>query len=804
MTKEIMFSNYFKIASRNIRRQKLYTIVNVTGLAIGMACTILILRWVQYESSFDRYHENADRIYRLATDMDFGNMRGRYALSNYIAGKTLARDYPEVERAVRFQKIPFKLLFQYKDIQFYEDNILIADNAVFDIFTFPLAKGDPRKALNSAFSVVITQDLAQKYFRDKDPMGSVIRANNDVDLTVTGVLQNIPRNSQFIFDALVSFETLRHVYENYQKEIEEDWLDHDNYTYLLLRESYDYRNLENKFPAFIEKHMGKTLKAIGGRVEYFLQPLTQIHLKSKLLIDTDNGDIVDIFVFSIIAIFVLFIACINFMNLSTARSVSRAKEVGVRKAHGAQRSKLIHQFFCEALLLSGVSFFGSLCLAEVALPFFHWFTGMDLSFTTFFKLWHIGVYLGLLLLVAFMAGIYPAIYLSAFQTIQVLTGRLKTSSTGSLFQNSLVVGQFTISIGLIIASVIIFAQISYMKQESLGFQEKQIVVLRMVGDSFEKSVPTIKSEVASYSGIIDVACSSHVPGGIYGWHAFVPQGYRLDQTQIMASISIDPDYIPLMGIQIVDGRNFSDQIIKDQSESILINEEAAKRFGWKDPVGKTIRNLLNDTNKIIIGVVANFHLRSLHHDIMPLYIDYNPTSLGYLSVKIKPDDISKTLHFLRKKWAEITLAQTFDHFFLDEAFDRQYRDDEKRGIILSYFSVLAILIACLGLFGLASCTVLKHTKEIGIRKALGASVSNIIFLLLQEFTKLILLANVIAWPIAYFTMNRWLQNYAYRIDIGLSAFVLAGLIVLGIALLTVSYQAIKAARANPVDALRYE
>ena len=799
-----MFSNYFKTALRNIRRHKVYAIVNIIGLSIGMACTILTLRWVQYELSFDRYHEKADRIYRLATEMDLGNMRGRYAVSNYIAGKTLARDYPEVEKSVRFQRVPFKLLLQYKDIQFYEDNISIADNTVFDIFTFPLIKGDPQNALNSAFSIVITEDLAQKYFGNKDPIGSIIRANNDVDLTVTGVMQNVPRNSHFIFDALVSFEILRHVYDNYQKEIEEDWMDHDNFTYLLLREDYDYRDLENKFPAFIEKHMGTTLKAIGGKVEYFLQPLIQIHLESKLEIDTNNTDIVYVFAFSMIAIFVLCIACINFMNLSTGRSMSRAKEVGVRKAQGAQRSNLIHQFFCEAFLWSCVSFAGSLGLVEIALPLFHWLSGIDLSSISIFKPWFILGCLGLVLFVAFVAGIYPAVYLSGFQTIQVLTGRLKIGPAGSPFRNTLVVGQFTISIGLIIVSAIIFAQIHYMKNERLGFNKKQIVVLRMVGDSFEKSIPTIKTELSSYSGVIDVTASSQVPGGFSGWHAFVPQGYRLDQTQIMASISIDPDFIPMMGIQIVDGRNFSDDIIEDQAESILINEEAAKRFGWKDPVGKTIRNLLNKTNKTVIGVVSNFHLKSLHHNIMPLYIDYNPAMHGYVSIKIKPHDISKTLHFLRKKWIEITPAQTLDYFFLAEAFDQQYRDDEKLGIILSNFSVLAILIACLGLFGLAFFTVEKRTKEIGIRKALGASVFSIILFLLKEFTKLILLANVIAWPIAYFTMNRWLQNYAYRIEIGLSAFALAGLIVLVIALLAVGYQAIKAARANPVDALRYE
>ena len=497
-------------------------------------------------------------------------------------------------------------------------------------------------------------------------------------------------------------------------------------------------------------------------------------------------------------------ACINFMNLSTARSANRAKEVGVRKSLGAHRSQLLHQFFTDAFLLSFISFVISLGLLEIALPFFYSLTGVKLSFDSIFMPWLILGYLGLVSFVAFAAGSYPALYLSAFQTIEVITGRPKTRNAASIFRNILVVGQFTISIGLIIASSIIFTQINYMKHKTLGFKKEQIVVTHMASDSIEKTIPTLKSELMAYSGIVNVAASSHVPGTISGWHAFVPQGYSLDQTQVMANISINPDFIETSGIQIVDGRNFSHEIFKDQSESIIINEAAAKRFGWKDPIGKTIWNLPNDTNKTVIGVVADFHLRSLHHQIMPLYIDYDPANFRYISIKIKPDHISETLSFLRKKWAQITPAQTFDYFFLDEAFDLQYRDDEKLGIILFNLTILAILIACLGLFGLASFTVEKRTKEIGIRKALGASTAGIIMLLLKEFTKWIFIANVIAWPIAYFTMSRWLQDFAHRINIGLSAFVLAGSIVLVLALMTVSYRAIKAARANPVDALRYE
>jgi putative ABC transport system permease protein len=603
---------------------------------------------------------------------------------------------------------------------------------------------------------------------------------------------------------LVSFETLRYVQENYQEEIEEDWLDHDNYTYLLLREAYDYRDLEKKFPAFIEKYMGETLKALGAKVEYFLQPLTQIHLNSKLGHDMDNGNMAYVYAFSIIAIFVLFIACINFMNLSTARSASRAKEVGVRKALGAHRSNLVHQFFSETFLLSFVSFVISLGLVEIALPFFRSLTGSELSLDYIIMPRLILGYLGLVSFVAFVAGSYPAFFLSAFQPIKVLTGRIKAGATGSRIRSVLVTFQFTISIGLIIGSVISFSQLSYMKQKRLGFNKDQIVVIRIVGDSLRKMIPTIKAELISISGIIDVAASSHVPGRVSAWHAFVPQGYNLSQTRVMGKISINPDFIPTMGIQIVDGRNFSHEIISDQSESILINEAAARRYDWKNPVGKTIHLLMNDTNKTVIGVVRDYHLRSLHHEIMPLYIDNDPSNFLYISTKIKPDDVSKTLRDLRKKWAEIAPDQPFDYFFLDESFDLQYRADEKLGLIFSNFTLLAILVACLGLFGLASFTAEQRTKEIGIRKALGATVSSIVILLIKEFTKWVLLANIIAWPIAYVAMNHWLQNFAYRIDIDLGTFILAGVLTLVIALLTVGYQAIKAARANPVEALRYE
>jgi putative ABC transport system permease protein len=418
--------------------------------------------------------------------------------------------------------------------------------------------------------------------------------------------------------------------------------------------------------------------------------------------------------------------------------------------------------------------------------------------------WFILGLIGLLALVAFAAGSYPALFLSSFQTITVLTGRLKAGVAGSRIRSVLVTFQFTISIGLIIGSIIAFSQLGYMKQKRLGFDKEQIVVMRLVGDSIKASIPSIKAELTAYSSIIDVAASSHVPGKMAGQHAVLPQGYSLTQTQSMANISVNADFIPLMGIQIVEGRNFSHEIASDPMDSILINETAARRYDWKNPVGKTIYFMPKDTNKTVIGVVRDYHLRSLHHKIRPLYIDNDPSNFRYVSIKIKPDNISETLRYLRKKWAEIAPAQTFDYFFLDESFGQQYRADEKLVVIFSNFTFLAIFIACLGLFGLASFTAEQRTKEIGIRKALGATEPNIVLRLSREFIKWVLIANIIAWPLAYLAMNRWLQNFAYRISIGIGTFILAALLALLIALLTVGYQAVRAARANPVDSLRYE
>jgi putative ABC transport system permease protein len=798
-----MIANYFKIAIRNILRHKFYSIINIAGLSVGMACTILILLWVQYELSFDRYHENADQIYRLGLNLRTSKIKESIASNGVPAGPTFEKRFPEVLKACRFQKGEGVAVVQYKEKKFFEKNIFFADNSVFEIFTFSMIRGNPKTALTVIDSAVITEDLAKKYFGDEDPIGKVIKLNNEYNVKVTGVVKNIPSNSHFSFNMLLSFEALGPWLE---KAMQHWLLNIHNYTYLLLQKNCNIKDFEKKFPALIEEYMGDILRATGGSVELFLQPLTSIHLHSNLKWEIEaNGDIAYVYVFSAIALLILFIACINFMNLATARSTNRAKEVGIRKLLGAHQGNLINQFFGESILFSLVSIIIALGLVELALPLFQSLSGSQLSADYMSSLSIISALFGLMVFVSFMTGSYPALFLSAFQPIQVLTGHLKTGAAGSLFRNILVVVQFSISIGLIVASVIIFTQLNYMRDKKLGFDKEHIVIIRVTDRNMRQSIGKIKEELKIYHGISNVAVSNYLPGQGFWMKIIVPEGSELDQTESIGRIRIDADFISTLEIKLVSGKNFSPQYPADKSDLIIVNETAARQWGWHDPIGKTIQ-VLDDRpiTKTIIGIVRDFHVETLHKKIEPVFFEFAPASARYISIKIRPDNISDTIRYIEKTLKQIDPMLPFDYTFLDESFDRKYKAEEKLNKIFTYFTILAIFIACLGLFGLASFTAEQRTKEIGIRKALGAKISGIILLLSKESTQWVLLANIIAWPIAYVAMNRWLQNFAYRINISLGIFILAALSALIIALLTVGYQAIKAARANPVDSLRYE
>jgi len=801
----IMLKNYLKIAFRSLKKHKGYSFINISGLAIGMAVCMLIFMWILNELSYDKYHEKADRICRLTIDIEVGTTL-HTPVSLTAAGPALIEDFPEVITAARVDR-PGRVSVKYEEKIFQETGVGFAENAIFDIFTFPFVSGDPKTALEAPNTVVITESMAKKYFGDSDPLGKILRFNNDTDFSVSGVVKDVPPNSHFRFNMLRSFQTLMA-----GGSVSDDmWFDLRFFTYLLLDEFTDPGQLEQKLPGFIDNHVGEALKATGGSAKLFLQPLKKIHLYSDFERDISaNSDITYVYLFSAIAIFVLLIAGINFINLSTARSATRAQEVGMRKTLGAIRSRLIGQFLGESMIHSILAMGMAIVLTKLSLSFFNTVIGSELTLDFFQKPWLLAVFLGMAVIVGVFAGSYPAFILSSFPPVHVLKGLVKAGGSHSRFRKILVVFQFSITIALIAATIIVYKQIIFMKNKELGFNKEHVVIIPGMNESHRKSYPSIRSELLSISGVIDVGASDLVPSRGHLIGSFLPEGFADDQVMAMDYMNVDAHYIPTMGMDIAAGRNFSEDFATDTDESVLINETAAKKIGWEDPVGKrfVFRPPPNSGREVfylsVIGVVKDFHMQSLRERIEPLIIFYDYDSLLRLSVRVAPDNIPNTMGLIEKKWKELDPNRPFQFLFLDDSYSRLYRQEDRLKTITFYFSFLAVLIGCLGLFGMASFTAEQRTKEIGIRKVLGASVPGIVRLLAKESVLLVIVANLIALPVAYFAMTRWLQSFAYRMDIHPLIFVLAAGISLSIALTTVSYQAIRAALSNPVDSLRYE
>jgi len=808
-----MFSNYFKTAFRNIWRHRVHSILNITGLAVGMACTIIILLWARFEFSFDRHHEKAERIYRLTTDFHFGSFQGKYATSNHPAGPTLQRDYPEVEKAVRFHSVWGGSMVRFKDRQFVEYRLFYADNTVFDVFTLPLLRGDSGSALTNAYSVVITEGMAAKYFGNEDPMGKVIKIgnikhsnlHNEPNFTVTGIFKKMPPNSHFTFDMLLSFET---IYVGNEEQRGRWTKDIDNYTYLLLAPNTDYRKLERKLPALVKRYLKRGLQDVGASFDLFLQPLTRIHLYSKLPNEITNpGFIEGVVAFIAIAVLILIIACINFMNLSTACSAGRAREIGIRKSLGADRRALVAQFMGESLVFSMISLFLALGLVELFAPLFRSYFPWEVRFENVYSLATMAGLLSLAVVVGVIAGSYPALFMSAFQPLRSLKGTYGSGAGKSRFRSVLVVFQFSVSISLIVATVVVFRQFDHMQNKALGFDREQVVVVNIVDTSIRERIESVKAELRQHNDITGVAFISHQPGRHARINVFAPQGFAYENMQKMDAISVDADFVPTMGVELVAGRNFSPRHAVDKSRAILINEAAVRQFGWTPTtaVGKTVTELTgNMVAKKILGITKDFHQRNLYARIEPLFMEYDPDRFNYALVKIRPGNIAETMGFLERKWKKIDSSGTFDYWFLDEGHTYHYRPIWKLGALFLGFTFIAVLIACMGLFGLAMFSAEQRTKEIGIRKALGATVSDIALMLSKSFVKWVLAANIFAWPLTYWFTADWLEDYPYRIDVGIRIYALAGLLALVIALLAVSYQTIKAVRANPIEALRYE
>lgn len=805
-----MFKNYIKVVLRNISRNKLYSFLNIAGLAIGIACCILILLYVQDELSFDRFHENADRICRVNSHFAVKGRVMDFATTAHVQGPLLQTEYPEVENYVRFNGYGSPRVIRYQDKRFTEEKFLWVDHTVFDVFSFKLVKGNPKKALVEPDTVVITEKMAKKYFGAEDPIGKKLRIHNDTYYTVTGVVQDIPKNSYFQPDFLASFSTLK---LKPSGNVANDLVSNvDYYTYLLLKEGTDYKDLEKKFVGFVDKYLTVVLKALGGEARFELQPLTGIYLHSDREFEMERtGDIAYIYLFSGIGLFILLLACLNFMNLSTARSANRAKEVGLRKVVGAGRPQLIRQFLGESLILTFFAIVVALILVAVLLPVFNTISGKELTTGYFSNPYLLSGLAGLFLFVGLLGGSYPAFFLSAFRPVSVLQGRLRKGAKGSVLRIILVSLQFTVSIVLIIGIFVINKQLNFVHKQKLGYDKDQVIALRVRNEETQKKIEVVKNELLRHPDITHVSASSSLPLGRNAFSAHHVVGKPPDELIMLFTQIVDDDFFDTYKIEMVQGRNFSKDYTTDPKEAIIINEAAAKKLGWMDnALGKEIEIFMsmNSMRKYkIVGVVKDYHFQSLHEKIQPLVLyNANPYGGNYyrLSIRSKAENIGKTLSFIESKWREFDAHYPFEYVFLDEQYQSLYRAEERLGQLFGYFTALAVIIGCLGLFGLSTYSAEQRTKEIGIRKVVGATIPNVILLLVREFTKWVILAVVIAWPVGYFIMNGWLRNFAYRTKLGIDTFLLSALLALLIAVLTVTYQAVKAALANPVDSLRYE
>ncbi|GAB4021884.1 ABC transporter permease [Spirosoma koreense] len=808
-----MLINYLKIAWRTLRKQQGFSFINIFGLAVGLACCLLILLYVLDELSFDRYNAKADRIYRVQSDVKFGGNDMHFAVSPDPMGPTLKKDYPQVEQFVRLHdKGSWLIRRSGETANLRENNITFADSTLFDVFTLPLLAGDPKHALAEPNTVVISESAARRHFGNQNPMGQSLLFDNDQTFRVSGVMRDMPVNAHFRTDFFVTMLNDKYPWGQ--------WLSHNHYTYILLKPGTDPAQFTQHFNTVIEKYVGpqalqiigttmdQFLKA-GNRVGYWLIPLTDIHLHSKQQIElAPNGDIQYVYIFSAVALFILLIACINFMNLATARSANRAKEVGVRKVMGSERRQLVGQFMTESVLTTTLAMLLGLGLVAMALPGFNTLAAKALSMHPFISPYFLPLLLLFPIVVGILAGSYPALFLSSFQPITVLKGKINVSFRSAGLRSGLVVFQFMMSIVLIVGTIIVYRQITYIQTKNVGFNRNQLLTINDVY-AIGKQAETFRQEVLRLPGIQSGSISGYLPTpSNRNDNAFYAEGQsNLSKGVNMQTWSVDHDYVKTMGMQIVQGRDFS-QAFGSDSSGILINEAAARILGFKDPVGKHIwgfDDALGKTRKTytILGVLKNFHFESLRRNIgaLALTLSNNP---GAATFRLSGTDVPSLVKQIETKWKQLAPGQPFTYQFMDDSFDEMYRTEQRVGTIALTFAALAILIACLGLFGLAAFMAEQRTKEIGVRKVLGASVTSIVGLLSKDFLKLVLIAIVIASPLAWYAMNQWLQDFAYKIDIEWWMFALAGLLAVGIALLTVSFQSIKAALTNPVKSLRSE
>ena len=802
-----MFKNHLKIAYRNFIRYKLYSFINVFGLAIGLSVCMIISLWVLRELSYDRFHENASRIYRVERELFRDNLYSRWPITGGYYKRALIDDYPEIVNAVRFWKRELAIK-DHKNVV-HRQEMFAVDNSLFEMFDFGLEEGDEKTALAEPKTVVLTRENALKYFGAGDAVGKSLTfewEGEQVDFKVTGILEEMPENSHIHFDMLISMA-------NYKEDPYDNWRGNNLYTYVLVAENTPKHDLEEKLKTFVtqrlEPYYGDLLlqdRSIHEVLKMHLFPIRDIHLHPSANWEVEpGGNILSVYIFSCIAVLILIIACINFVNLSTARASKRAKEVSLRKTVGAEKHQLRVQFIQESVLLAFVSLVFALVMSSLFIQAYNGIFAENLSLSLLLQLKNLIILVGATFAVGVLAGLYPAFYLTRFEPVEVMKGGPLSGSGKSVFRRNMVIIQFSISIILIVGVFTVYKQMRYIQTRSLGFDKENVVIIPVRSQQIAQNYGSFRNELMQNPQIISTSASSEIPADSHYSNSSVNRLESEEPINLILFTS-DYDYVETYRMEILVGRAFSRDFSTDTEGTIILNASAAHRIGWtpEEAVGKKLKGAYSESAAQVVGVVENFHFKSLRREVEPMALLLYPDYIRDISVRIKPGDVGRTLNFIQQKWEGLFPGEQFEYSFLDSRINQLYESEKKMQDLCVIFSALSILVACLGLLGLVSFTAELRTKEIGIRKVLGASTGSVIVLLSKEFIKWILLANIVAWPLAWFMMNKWLQNFAYKTNIGWIVFVLAGFVTMAIAIFTFIFQTVRTAGAKPVYSLRYE
>ena len=791
-----MFKNLIKIAVRNILKERTYSLINIFGLTIGITCSVFIMLYVSDELSYDRFHKNANNIYRVVSNIQEPDNAFTWAVAQIPLAPELRNRHPEVKNFARVSN-QGRIKLIYGDKQFYEEDILMADSTFFDVFTYKFISGDMETALDGPNKIVLTERLAYKYFGEEAALGKEFTDDQDRNFTVSGVIEDVPTNSHLLFDALVGWDV--------PERRATSWGNFGVFTYLQLPEGYDPLAMNPNFDSVLVAHVNPIFEGIGINIQYELQRIVDIHLHSKIQDEAEsNGDITYVYIFGVVALFMLIIAAINYMNLATARSSKRARVVGMRKVMGSQRGQLIRQFLTESIMLSFVALLLSLALIYSLLPLFNDLSGKTIDFSVLFEAQNILILISTVIIIGFIAGSYPAFYLSAFKPADVLKGRVSSSAGHSGLRKTLVVFQFAISVFMLVSTLVVYSQLQFLRKKDLGFNKDQVALVSFTTRAQREKYSVLKNELTQIPEIELVANASSAPG--QGIGKVIMDVEENDGSMVERGVDFfiaDYDFVPTMGMTILEGRNFSREILSDTVGATLANEAMVARMGWDEAIGKKLT--LGDNNLTIVGVLKDYHQNSLYEEIEPLVIILSEDRQNVF-IKVRSGDVRNVMEKAELAWNKVFPNSAFEFSFLDQDFNSQYDADKRRGEIFTLFSGLTLVIACLGLLGLISFTTEQRTKEVGIRKVNGASVVAIVRLIAKEFIILISIATVIAVPLAYYFMNNWLQTFSYKIVLSnqISLFILSAVMALVITLLTVTYHTMRAATANPVDALREE